>query len=99
MSVEKIMILDRRYVVVGLLILSGFLPALITGSFFRDLTSAGVKNSNPSIVYSSDLAGSSIGFILFSGLAVPLLGITLSIFLLPVLIFTGFLFASVSNKR
>jgi spermidine synthase len=98
-TVERIMTLDGRFMVVGLLILSGFFPALITGSFFRDLTSAGLINSNPSIVYSSDLAGSAMGFILFSGLAVPLLGITLSIFLLPVLIFTGFLFSSVSNKR
>lgn len=98
-SVERIMALDGRFIVVGLLILSGFFPAVITGSFFQDLTSAGISNSNPSGVYSSDLAGSAMGFILFSGLAVPLLGITLSIFLLPVLIFTGFLFASVSSKR
>jgi hypothetical protein len=97
--VERIMTLDGRLIVVGLLILSGFFPAVITGSFFRDLTSAGILNSNPSRVYSSDLAGSAMGFILFSGLAVPLLGITLSIFLLPVLIFTGFLFASVNSKR
>jgi len=98
-SAGRIMTLDVRFIVVFLLILSGFFPAVITGSFFRDLTSTGVLNSNVSRVYSSDLAGSAMGFILFSGLAVPLLGISLSIFLLPVLIFTGFLVASVSNKR
>ncbi len=98
-SVERIMMLDGRFTVVGLLILSGLFPAVITGSFFRGLTSGRIINSNPSIVYSSDLAGSAMGFILFSGLAVPLLGIKLSIFLLPVLVFTGFLFASVTKTR
>jgi spermidine synthase len=97
--VERIMTMDGRVIVFGLLILSGFFPAVITGSLFRDLTLAGFLNSNASRVYSSDLAGSSMGFILFSGLAVPVFGITLSIFLLPILIFTGFLFATASNKR
>jgi hypothetical protein len=95
----RIMTMDGPLIVVGLLILSGFIPSLITGSFFRELTSTGNSELNPSAVYSADLAGSAMGFIVFSGLAVPLLGITLSIFLLPLLIFIGFLTASISNKR
>jgi hypothetical protein len=95
----RIMTLGNRFIVVGLLVLAGFFPAVLTGSFFRDLTPAGKSDSNTSRVYSADLAGSAVGFIAFSGLAVPLLGVTLSIFLLPVLVFTGFLFALMSNKR
>jgi len=83
----------------GLLILSGFLPAVITGSFFRDLTSVEIINSGSSRVYSADLSGSALGFIAFSGLAVPLLGISKSLLILPVLILAGFLFMSISKKR
>jgi spermidine synthase len=95
----RIMTMDGWFILIGLLIVSGFLPAVITGSFFRELTSSANSASDPSAVYSADLAGSAMGFIVFSGLAVPLLGITLSILLLPLLIFTGFLSASISNKR
>jgi hypothetical protein len=98
-AVQKIMTLDSQFAVVGLLILSGFLPAVITGSLFRELTSSGNSGPDSSIVYSADLAGSAMGFIFFSGLAVPLLGITISVFLLPVLIFAGFLASAISNKR
>jgi spermidine synthase len=95
----KIMTMNSRFVVIGLLVISGFCPAVITGNFFRELTSTGGLNSNPSRVYSADLAGSAVGFIAFSGLAIPLLGISVSIFFLPVLIFTGFLFTTIGNKR
>lgn len=98
-SIKRIMTLDGQFIVAGLLILSGFFPAAITGSFFRQLTLPGITDSNSSHVYSADLAGSAMGFIIFSGLSVPLLGISLSIFLLPVLIFIGFLVSSISNKR
>lgn len=83
----------------GLLILSGFLPAVITGSFFKDLTSGETVNSDSSGVYSADLSGSALGFIAFSGLAIPLLGIGKSLLILPVLILAGFLSKSVSKKR
>jgi hypothetical protein len=98
-SVKRIMSLDGQFIVALLLILSGFFPAVITGSFFRQFTLPGIPDSNSSNVYSADLAGSAMGFIIFSGLSVPLLGISLSIFLLPILIFTGFLVFSINNKR
>lgn len=78
--------------VTGLLIAAGFLPAYITGSFYRDISSGGPAGPEPSVVYSSDLSGSALGFILFSGFTVPLLGIKVSLFILPVLISAGFLF-------
>jgi spermidine synthase len=78
--------------------LSAFLPALLTGHLFRELT---IKQEGPSIsssVYSADLAGSAFGFILISGVAIPVLGIKSSIFLLSLLIFTGLLFGTIRNK-
>jgi spermidine synthase len=99
LTVKRIMAINGHITVTVLLILSGFLPAVITGSFFRDLTSGRISSSDPSSVYSSDLSGSAMGFIAFSGLAVPLLGISVSLFILPVLIFAGFLVATISNKR
>jgi spermidine synthase len=98
-SIERIISINGNFMLTGLLILSGFLPAVITGSFFRDLTSVEIINSGSSRVYSADLSGSALGFIAFSGLAVPLLGISKSLLILPVLILSGFLFTSVAKKR
>jgi len=96
---NKVMSITVPFIVIGLLIISGFVPALMTGSFFRDLTSGKIVNSEPSAVYSADMAGSAIGFIIFSGVSVPLLGMTNSVFILPILVFAGFLTASVNKKR
>lgn len=90
----QVMEIGSKAAVTGLLMLAGFLPAVITGSFYRDLTAKGPAGHEPSKVYSSDLAGSAIGFIVFSALAVPLLGIKLSLYILPVLVAAGFLFRS-----
>ncbi len=99
LAAKKVMTINAPVAVAGLLIISGFIPAVITGSFFRDLTSGKIINSDPSSVYSADLAGSAVGFIVFSGVSVPLLGISNSLFILPVLIFAGFLYAAIRNKR
>ena len=96
---DAILGINLRFVVVGFLILSGFFPALITGNIFRELTLQRRSGSQTSIVYGSDLAGSAMGFIIFSGIAVPLLGIRSSLFLLPVLILAGFVLWSVNNRR
>ncbi|MCJ7449049.1 MAG: hypothetical protein MUO72_15310 [Bacteroidales bacterium] len=80
------------------IILAGFIPALLTGNIFRELTMSGEGGISSSSTYSSDLAGSALGFILISGIATPVLGIKTSIFLLSALIFAGFLFGTKSNK-
>jgi spermidine synthase len=80
------------------IILAGFIPALLTGNIFRELTTSKEGGISSSSTYSSDLAGSALGFILISGIATPVLGIKTSIFLLSVLIFAGFLFGTKSNK-
>lgn len=95
----SILDMTRKPAVTGLLILMGFLPAAITGSYYRYLTSGGNHGQNPSRVYSSDLSGSAIGFLAFSGIAVPLLGISISLFILPFLAATGFLFHMASENR
>ncbi|MEI6048122.1 MAG: hypothetical protein WCS03_04425 [Bacteroidota bacterium] len=83
---------------IGLIIISVFLPALITGQIFRELTIKTEGTSIMAAIYSADLAGSAFGFIVISGFAVPTFGIQVSIFLLSALIFAGFLFATIRNK-
>jgi hypothetical protein len=51
-----------------------------------------------SVIYSADLAGSALGFIIISGVMVPLFGIQVSVYLLSVLIFAGILFGTTNNK-
>jgi len=99
LSTGRIMEIKSHFILIVLLVMSGFLPGVITGSFFRDLTSGQAADTDSSGVYSADLSGSALGFIAFSGLAIPLLGIEMSLLVLPVLILTGFLIMSISRKR
>jgi spermidine synthase len=96
--IDKILLLRADFLVVGIIILSAFFPALLTGNIFRELTGGKGHGSNPSSVYSADLAGSALGFILFSALAVPILGIKFSVITLSALIFVGFIFGTAKNK-
>ncbi|MDP4222515.1 MAG: hypothetical protein Q8868_04305 [Bacteroidota bacterium] len=98
-STQIILGITSRFLIISVLILSGFVPAIITGNIFRELTRPPMGRKDTSIVYSSDLAGSAIGFIVFSGIAVPLTGIIPSLFILPVLILTGFVFLIFSTRR
>jgi hypothetical protein len=98
-STGWLMEIESHFMLTVLLILSGFLPAVVTGSFFRDLTSEQSADSVSSRVYSADLSGSALGFIAFSGLAIPLLGIGSSLLILPLLILAGFLFKPMIRKR
>jgi hypothetical protein len=81
-----------------LIALLTFIPALVTGQLFCSLTERNDIYSDPSSVYSADLAGSALGFMFISGLAVPAIGIKLTIILLSTLIFTGLLFGTIRNK-
>jgi hypothetical protein len=40
-----------------------------------------------------------LGFIAFTGLAIPLLGIEMSLLVLPGLVLTGYLFTGITRKR
>jgi len=80
------------------IVAAGFPPSFITGYLFRKLTISDDKGSLASSVYSSDLAGSAIGFILISGVMIPAFGLRLSLLLLSGLIFAGILFGTNRNK-
>jgi spermidine synthase len=92
------LLLRSGFPAIILLVLSAFLPALVTGNIFRELTFKSAGDTASSATYSADLAGSAFGFILMSGFAVPLFGIKVSIFLLSGLILAGILFGTVRNK-
>ena len=81
-----------------LLILLIFIPAALTGQLFRLMTRRKEIYSDPSSVYSADLAGSALGFIIASGLSIPALGIRMTIILLSTLIFAALLFGTIRSK-
>jgi len=81
-----------------IILLTVLIPSWMTGHIFRELTSGNSDPSGAGATYSADLAGSALGFILISGVAVPAFGIRNSIILLSVLIFTGILFGTKGNK-
>jgi hypothetical protein len=83
---------------VAVILLSGFLPALITGRIFRELTYNTKDFTGSPSVYSADLAGSAFGFIFISGIAIPVFGIQISVVFLAVLIFGGILFGTTGSK-
>jgi spermidine synthase len=84
---------------VAVILLSGFLPALITGQIFRELTYKTKDITGSPAVYSADLAGSAFGFIFISGIAIPVFGIQISVVFLAVLIFGGILFGTTGSKQ
>jgi len=97
--VNQITEMRSAFLVTILLVSITFIPSIITGHMFRVLTLGPENNPDSSAVYSADLAGSALGFILISGLIIPTLGIRSSIFILAALVFTGFLSCSTGNKR
>lgn len=86
------------FIPVLLILLSIILPSWMTGHIFRELTTGNKEVTGPGATYSADLAGSALGFILISGVAVPALGIRNSIILLAVFILAGILFGTKGNK-
>jgi len=85
---------DKKISTIVIVSLS-FLPSIFTGHLFRELTLYNGKGKATSNVYSADLTGSAIGFILISAVAVPLLGLQLSIILLSLMLLTGIFVGSI----
>jgi hypothetical protein len=79
--INKLLNGEDSFLVICLIMILTFIPALFTGQMFRNLTQGNHLSSRPSTVYSADLTGSALGFIIVSGLAVPALGVRLTIFL------------------
>lgn len=76
---------------VVILLIAAFIPGMLTGSIFRELTTKAESIIQTARVYNADLAGSALGFIIISGVAVPVLGIRASVFMIALLIFAGFI--------
>jgi spermidine synthase len=90
--------INNELAALTIIIAGAFLPAAVTGRIFRNLSARQHEISASSSVYSADLAGSALGFILTAGVVIPALGIQSSIFLLSGLIFAGLLFGTIGNK-
>jgi hypothetical protein len=71
---------------------------VLTGCLFTVLTDMRGKSFEPGKIYSSDLAGSALGFIATAGIIIPLLGIQKAVLLLSAMIFAGLLFGTIRNK-
>ena len=83
-----------------MIMLLSFIPSFITGNIFRELTrNMNTGDKYTASVYSADLSGSAIGFIAVSGFAVPVFGISVTIYFLGLLVFAGFLFGTIMNKH
>lgn len=95
---NNIPISGNYFISLSLLLLSIFIPASLTGQLFNVMTTGQQSFSDPASVYSADLAGSALGFVLVSGVAVPALGIRLTIILLSAIILGALLFGTIRNK-
>ena len=84
---------------IALIIIIVFIPSFVTGQIFREMTRGKDSGLQTSAVYSADLAGSALGFIMVSGFIVPVFGIPSAIFLSSILIFTGTLFGLIRGKQ
>jgi len=73
-------------------------PSFLTGHIFRKLTIQDINGYVSSSVYSADLAGSALGFMIVSTLIIPVFGIKFAIFFLSILIFAGILPGTKNNK-
>lgn len=96
--VNKMLNIENSLLSISLILILTFIPALCTGQLFRNLTQRGGIFSSPSSVYSADLAGSALGFIVVSGIELPALGARMTIFIFSALIFVSLLFGTVRNK-
>lgn len=97
-SYDSLTALNGAVIISLVIITSVLIPSFMTGHLFRVLTSPSNNRTSPGMTYSADLAGSAMGFILVTGVTVPLLGIRVSIFFISLLILIGILFGTNRNK-
>ncbi|MGD0582161.1 MAG: hypothetical protein ABR974_04355 [Bacteroidales bacterium] len=93
--VNRVLGIEIKTAGISLIVLSTMIPSFFTGQIFRSITGNNGTASSPS-VYSADLAGSALAFIVISAIAVPLLGIYYSLLILSGMIFAGFLFGTIA---
>jgi hypothetical protein len=95
--ISRLISINSVFLITSIILFLSLIPAFITGRLFRIMTEKGIKGSESS-VYSSDMAGAALGFIAVSGIAIPLAGIRMTLFLLSFLILAGVLFGTVRDK-
>jgi spermidine synthase len=88
----------QGFIAILIITICAFFPAVLTGLIYNKLTCSARGSAEVSPVYTADLAGSALGFILISGFLLPLLGTGNTILVLTLMIFTGFLFGTIKNK-
>jgi len=96
--INRIILMNSPAVAVAILLVISLIPSFITGSIFKVMTETESANQTPAGVYSSDLAGSALGFIAISGVTVPLAGSLNTMLIISGLIFIGFIFALMFQK-
>jgi spermidine synthase len=96
---NSILNIENSFLAICTIMLLTFIPALVTGNIFRELTLENDNQNNVSSVYSADLSGSAFGFIAVSGFVVPNFGTTGTIYFLGLLVFAGFLLGTIANKH
>ena len=75
----------------SMIILFALIPAFLTGTLYRILTINKGTTGLVSCIYGSDLLGAAFGFLLFSGIVIPLLGISNTIILLAIINFAVYI--------
>lgn len=96
--IKNIAVSMGKYLALTFILISVFIPAVFTGQLFNVLTRSTSHLPDPASVYTADLKGSAVGFILTSGYLVPALGISSTIYLLSGLIIISLLFGIFGNK-
>ena len=96
--IRRIIIMENRAVILSIILVASLIPSFFTGYLFQILTASPGRNREPGKIYSSDLAGSALGFVAISGIILPLAGIRLSVFLLSAIILSGLVLGSIRNK-
>ena len=91
--------IETRITAILVILFLSFLPGLLTGSIFRDLTAKKSLGNDLSEIYSADLSGSAMGFIAVAGFIIPAFGIIVTIYFLGLMVFTGILFGTILNKH
>jgi hypothetical protein len=95
----KVVQIETRITAILVILFLSFLPGLLTGSIFRDLTAKKSPGNDLSEIYSADLSGSAMGFIAVAGFIIPAFGIIVTIYFLGLMVFTGILFGTILNKH
>jgi spermidine synthase len=98
MSIGQLLTIKNPSIVMLVSLFISFVPAFITGQIFRSLSDKMPVTCNIAGIYGADLAGSALGFIVVTGLLLPLTGLKVTVLLLSVFIFAGSAFGSLANK-